>query len=1298
MVKKGKGKAPPAPKEALPPPGTSKTGKAKKPAETLQSLQALQSDPSVLPPPKPTAKQLLGGSSWTGKLPVNLFNELCQKQKWDKPVYDMKKTPEGFLCWVSISARDPKTQEVTRLEPFKIPASHKHLLCKETPLEARNYAATYALFRVCSMQNRHSVLPPDFKSLWRDFQALKAEDVKEGKEWIYSGDPFKTHREREEAKAAAEKKRQEVRAAAERAKSKPGAVPDGRMKGWTNAPKIEMGKKTRAQLESLLRRSSTWNPNGIEIPDDQRRKIVEELSRIGFRPSHVDEASSYCKDKDETLEWLLIHVPEDDLPSWALPGTYTAGVTVGATNLKREGAIKRLSQSGYSLELCKEVYDDAGGDEGKAAEVLQRILLGRADKPEGDADSEEPEFYGTPEELWEEETESLESVFGENFTRESPTFVQVRLDTLTDPHSRKEIKASLQYRKSPNYPSQLLVGLVANLPSYVKLALLRKSLEYIEESLKGEPMKMYFVVDWVQHNAQDIIKNPGKLLDISSVASTASETQPANAKPARAARRRAAKPKLINWTPDAASKEEWQRRQNMPAWKEMVAARQKLPAWRVKDAIIGTVTANHVTIISGETGSGKSTQSVQFILDHLYGKGLGKCVNMLVTQPRRISALGLADRVSEERCSRVGEEIGYAIRGESRRGPQTRVTFVTTGVLLRRLQVSGGRVEDVVASLADVSHVVVDEVHERSLDTDFLLTLLREVMKARKEGLKLILMSATLDAASFKNYFAAEGLSVGTVEIEGRTFPVEDYFLDDIVHMTGFHPDGYEQMTGALQGEAIGKTIQKLGYRINYDLIVETARAIDSELSAAKKTGGILVFLPGVAEISRACNMLASLTSLHVLPLHASLETRDQKRVFARPPPGKRKVVVATNVAETSITIDDIVAVIDSGKVKETTFDPQNNMRKLEENWASRAACKQRRGRAGRVQEGLCYKLFTRNLEQQMAERPEPEIRRVPLEQLCLSVRAMGIRDVTTFLGRSPTPPEATAVEGAVRLLRRMGALDGDELTALGTQLAMIPADLRCGKLMVYGSIFGCLDDCVTIAAILSTRSPFVSPAEKREAAREARAQFSSGEGDLLTDLAAFREWGEARAQLQPRAVRAWCEDNFLSQHTLSDISSTRAQYYDSLREAGIPTSGPASSGGSPALLRAVTAASFAPQIARIQFPDKKFASSHSGAVELDPEARMIKYFSQDHGRVFVHPGSTLFGSQGFPGLGGQVGFVSYFSLVATSKVFVRDLTRELLCPCSTLPFFTERRKANNPQPSTYTLSSSSRALYPQTP
>lgn len=1307
MVKKGKAKAAPA----APPvkdassggpsskgggsggPGSGSGPKGKKGAPD-PGQQVPESH--LLAPPKPTVKQIIGGSSWTGKLPVNLFNELCQKQKWNQPVYDMKKTPEGFSCWVSLSAKDPKTQELIKLEPFKIPASHKHLLTKPTALEARHYAATYALFRVCSMQNRHAVLPPDFRSLWKEFASLKTQDVKDGKEWMYSADPFKTYRDREDAKAAAEKKRQEAKAAAEKAKSMPGASglalrgsvldssgkPSNLMKGWSIAPKIEMGKRVRVQLEGLLRRTSTWNPYGVQIPSDERKRIVAEFTRLGFRPSHIEEAASYCKDKEETLEWLLIHVPEDDLPSWALPESYAAGISVGATDLKREAAIKRLSLPGYSVDLCRQVYDRAGGVEGKAAESLQRILLDKADDaaPDTAENDDDGLYFGTPEENWQEETESLESVFGDKFKRESANLIQVRLDDVTD-HSKKVVNATVQFRMSPSYPAQLLLGIVANLPSYIKLALLRKALEYVEESLKGEPMKMYFVVDWIQQNIHGIIENPGKLLDISSVSSAASESHTAGAKPLRSGRRKPPAPKPIKWVSDTAATAAWQQRQETSGWREMLAGRKKLPAWRVKEQIVRTVAQNNVTIISGETGSGKSTQSVQFILDDLYSEGLGKCVNMFVTQPRRISALGLADRVAEERCSKVGEEVGYAIRGESRRGPDTRITFVTTGVLLRRLQVSGGRIEDVIASIADVSHIVVDEVHERSLDTDFLLTILREVMRRKNDALKLVLMSATLDAASFRNYFAAEGLSVGLVEIEGRTFPVEDYFLDDIVHLTGFQPDGYDQYYGGegLDGEAVGKTIQKLGHRINYNLIAETARAIDSELLAAKKAGGILVFLPGVAEINQACHMLRSLGSLHVLPLHASLETKEQKRVFARAPPGKRKVVVATNVAETSITIDDIVAVIDSGKVKETTFDPQNNMRKLEENWASRAACKQRRGRAGRVQEGKCYKLFTRNLEQQMAERPEPEIRRVPLEQLCLSVRAMGIRDVTDFLGRSPTPPDATAVEGAIKILRRMGALDGDELTALGRQLSMIPADLRCGKLMIYGSIFGCLDDSVTVAAILSTKCPFVAPAEKRDLARDARAHFSRGDGDLLTDLNAFHQWNSMmRNRVPQRQVRAFCEENFLSFQTLSDIASTRIQYYAALSEAGITSpssvsdSGPRSSSSSPfssspagasspdlsnnSLLRAVTAAAFTPQIARIQFPDKKFISSVSGAVEMDPEARMIKYFTQDNGRVFIHPSSTLFGAQSFPS---GAAFVSYFSLISTSKIFIRDLTRK---------------------------------------
>ncbi|KAK4138031.1 P-loop containing nucleoside triphosphate hydrolase protein [Trichocladium antarcticum] len=1219
-------------------------------------------------PPKPTARQLIGGASWTGKLPVNLLQEHCQKQKWDRPDYNTIKTKEGFSVLVSLSARNPKTNEVTKLPPFKLPPTHVHLAYKPTALEAKHFAATYALYRVCNMKNLHMMLPPDYKALWKDFEALKKQDVKEGKAWMYEADPFQAARERDEARVVAEKKRAAMQAAREKAAADndPGAS----LAGWAAVPKIEMGSKTRTQLEDLLRRETVWNPHGVVMTAAQKGAIVKEFRELGFRQSHVEEAVEECKDREETLEWLLVHIPEDDLPRWALPERYSAGVTVGATDLKREGVIKRLAQSGYSLDLCRKILDANGGDEGKAAEALQKLLMSSGAGGQDAAQEEEIDSWRSPEECWEEEMATLEASFGEHYTRTSPEVCQIRIDSVTNGPSTN-IETFLQFRKSPQYPAQVILCIEASLPAYIKLSIIKKALTYARGSLQGEEARIYFVASWVQENINEIIERPGALRDVAAVSSGASEEPAYVHKPTR---RRPRFPKPINWTPNPRSKLEWAARAETPGYKKMLFQRERLPAWQVRFEVVQTVNENQVTIISGETGSGKSTQSVQFILDDLYNKGLGNGANIIVTQPRRISALGLADRVAEERCTQVGQEIGYIIRGESRTGLNTKITFVTTGVLLRRLQTSGGQVEDVVASLADVSHIVVDEVHERSLDTDFLLSIIRDVLYKRRD-LKLILMSATLDAASFRDYFTADNqnVTVGLVEIAGRTYPVQDYYLDDVIRITDFTPRGrYDYYddgpsnTASSEVDPINKIIQKLGTRINYDLVAETAKAIDENLSSQQKAGGILIFLPGVAEINRACNALRAFPSFHVLPLHASLETREQKKVFSPAPPGKRKIVVATNVAETSITIDDIVAVIDSGRVKETSFDAQTNMRKLEETWASLAACKQRRGRAGRVQAGKCYKLYTRNLEFQMAERPEPEIRRVPLEQLCLAVRAMGIRDISHFLSRAPTPPEATAVEGAISMLRRMGAIDGDELTALGQQLAMIPADLRCGKLMVYGAIFNCLDDCVTIAAILSSKSPFVSPGERRDEAKAAKMRFARGDGDLLTDLRAYQEWDAQMADrsVQQHRVRAWCADNFLSFPTLSDIASTRTQYYSALAEMGIITRrfppGPSSSSSPPTttastpLLRALTASAFSPQLCRIQFPDKKFATSVSGAVELDPEAKTIRYYSQDSGRVFVHPSSTLFDSQGFSG---NAAYLSYFSMISTSRVFVRDLT-----------------------------------------
>lgn len=1223
---------------------------------------------------KPDTRTLIAGSSWTGKLPMTLFNEHCQKQKWDKPEYTIHRNGKGFTGGVVLRQKNAKTQEITTLPPVVPPPDYlKERGTQESAVEARHFAAAYALFRVSNMKNIHMMLPPQYRDLWKgDFQDLKSEAVAQGNGYLYEADPFLAKKHQDEAKAAKEKARADkVKQQAEDKKSEVVSL-DGQvqskhvLKGWMRVPKVEMGTRTRREVERLIRQGGAWNPHSVNLKAAERKAIVDDLSSIGFRTSHAEEAAELCKDREECLEWLLTHVPEDDLPKWCLPDNYLAGVSLASGDMKREGKLKRLSASGYPLEVCSDTLDLCAGDEARAAEMLQNKLL-EATSSTSNATIES--------EAWDEEQATLEAIFGDRYTNHN-RICTIKLD-LQSP-SKKPITLKARPPMS-DYPSNIpVISIEADLPAYVRLSVLKQALSVAKSEYLGEQM-LFNIVDWLEQNIPRVIENPGRLSEVASVASTPSG--PIASRPRGGNQRR--RPEPISWdTQDSRSQrllEDWRVKQSTPSQQNMLKARQGLPAWKLQDDIVSSVTTNQVTIISGETGSGKSTQSVQFILDDLIRRSFGQQANIICTQPRRISALGLADRVADERCGKVGDEVGYAIRGESKQKPGvTKITFVTTGVLLRRLQTSGGSTDDVVRSLADVSHVVIDEVHERSLDTDFLLVLLRDVLKKRKD-LKLILMSATLDAEMFENYFRASS-SVGKVGIEGRTHPVQDIYLDDIVRWTGFgsvEPDdsdaandlderGYSGSGTSTPQQVqpnIGKALRAVGTRINHDLIARTVDYIDQKLGNAD--GGILIFLPGVAEIDQTLRALRNMPNLHALPLHASLQSSEQRRVFPKPPRGLRKVIAATNVAETSITIEDIVAVIDTGRVKETSFDPANNMVKLAEVWASRAACKQRRGRAGRVRAGECYKLYTKSAEAKMAERPDPEIRRVPLEQLCLSVRAMGVVNVPDFLASALTPPESLAVEGALRLLARVGAMDRTDLTALGQHLSMIPADLRCGKLMVYGATFGCFEACVTIAAILTVKSPFVSPQTKREESKAARAIFGNGHGDLICDLKAYEDWAGRRSAGEPTSViRRWCDENFLNHQTLMDISTNRTQYISSLQEIGFIPTGyrPGSSAyealnrhnTSETLLRALVAGSFQPQVARIEFPDKKYAASSSGAVELDPEARTIKYFNEENGRVFVHPSSTLFDAQGFPG---NSVYMSYFTKMATSKVFIRDLT-----------------------------------------
>lgn len=1191
---------------------------------------------------------------------------------------------------VFLKTTNPKTKEVDVLPPFKLPTSYKELFVQPSALEARHFAATYALFRVCSMRNIHMMLPPLYRDLWKkEFQEMKTEDFKAGKSWMYEADPFAAKQEREEAQALIAKKRDGrqkessvteplVNLGVAYDQSSKGVVRNA-SRGWTQLPKIDLGKRTRARIEELIRKNAVWNPHKSIISDFQRRNIIHELIDLGFRKSHIEEATLECKDREETLEWLLIHVPEDDLPKWSLPEGYTAGISMASGDLKKEAILQRLASAGYSLELCENILNMNQGDEGCAAEDLQKGLVNGNDQVEEQISAKKQDLAdnqaGEEFFLWAQEQETLEAIYGDRFEVISPDLYEIKLHV-----PPAKLLYTLSVRKPKLYPqSAPIISIISpELPAYIRLSMVRQAIAKANADFIGEPM-IFSLADWLETKIPRIMENPGKLRDISAGATGLRDALSIPSKVHLPIRKLDYYANIPRSASDSVLFDLWNLKQQTPKQQRMLEGRRLLPAWELKEDIVKVVSGHQVTIISGETGSGKSTQSVQFILDDMIRQRMGTKVNIICTQPRRISAIGLADRVSDERCSLMGDEVGYAIRGESAQKPGlTKITFVTTGVLLRRLQSSGGSTDSIVAALANVSHVVVDEVHERSLDTDFLLVLLKAVLERRKD-LKLILMSATLDADVFENYFHNVS-TVGRIEIQGRTFPVEDYHLDDIIRLTGFEGGSRRDKAEDDDSEisdvdnlepSIARTIQSIGIRINYDLIASTVRAIDAQLGS--QDGGILIFLPGTMEINRTLDAIRGMPRIHPLPLHASLMSNEQRRVFPPAPRGMRKVIAATNVAETSITIGDIVAVIDCGKVKETHFDPQNNMVKLEEVWASKAACKQRRGRAGRVRAGKCYKLYTRNAEAKMAERPEPEIRRVPLEQLCLSVRAMGVKDVPAFLASALTPPEDMAVEGAIDLLGRMGALDGDDLTALGRHLSMIPADLRCGKLMVFGATFGCLEACLTIAAILTVKSPFVLPQAKREDSKTARAAFAPNQGDLLCDLRAYEEWSVMKTSSTYREVKNWCDQNFLSGQTLNDISSNRSQYLSSLKEAGfLPASYQSTNHSSlnahnanAALLRALIAGAFNPQLARIDLPDKKFAPSISGAVELDPEARTIKFFNQDNGRVFVHPSSTLFTAQGF--VGGAL-FMSYFNKMATSKVFIRELTRKLPNPPKTHP------------------------------
>lgn len=555
---------------------------------------------------------------------------------------------------------------------------------------------------------------------------------------------------------------------------------------------------------------------------------------------------------------------------------------------------------------------------------------------------------------------------------------------------------------------------------------------------------------------------------------------------------------------------------------------------------------------------------------------LGKPCKIYCTEPRRISAISLARRVSEELGEGKGDLgtsrslVGYSIRLEASTSRETRLVYATTGIVMRMLEGSN--------DLQEITHLVLDEVHERSIDSDFLLIVLKKLLKRRKD-LKVVLMSATVDAEKFSNYLG--GAPVLTVP--GRTFPVQVAYLEDAVELTGYNPDQRNQeKVIELDDEPEVETDKSLKpellkelknysprtrnalaqmdeYRIDFDLILQLIARIASDPVYIPYSKAILVFLPGIAEIRTLNDMLMGDRNLAeswlIYPLHSTIATEEQEAAFLVPPPGMRKIVLATNIAETGITIPDVTCVIDTGKHREMRFDERRQLSRLIDTFISRANAKQRRGRAGRVQEGLCFHLFTKyRHDKVMSDQQTPEMLRLSLQDLAIRVKICKIGGIEETLGEALDPPSAKNIRRAIDALVDVRALtaSSEELTPLGIQLARLPLDVFLGKLILLGAIFKCLDMALTVAAILSSKSPFAAPFGQRNQADSVRKGFKKGDSDLLTVYNAYLAWKRVcQAATGGGAEFQFCRKNFLSPQTLANIEDLKGQLLSAVIDSG---------------------------------------------------------------------------------------------------------------------------------------------------
>eukprot|EP00756_Hemistasia_phaeocysticola_P061432 Hpha_TRINITY_DN4922_c0_g1::TRINITY_DN4922_c0_g1_i1::g.51321::m.51321/K14442/DHX36, RHAU; ATP-dependent RNA helicase DHX36 len=635
-------------------------------------------------------------------------------------------------------------------------------------------------------------------------------------------------------------------------------------------------------------------------------------------------------------------------------------------------------------------------------------------------------------------------------------------------------------------------------------------------------------------------------------------------------------------------------------------ARSRLPMWgareEMRDACSGPT--GEVVLVLGATGCGKTTQAPQFILDDAIRAGQ-HCL-ILATQPRRISTMAVAERVADERGERIGESVGYKMRFEESASARTHLLFCTVGTVLRFM---AGNPE-----LRGVTHLVIDEVHERGLHTDVLLTLVRDLLRGpRRHDLRVILMSATVDPTPFRQFFG--GLHM--VEVPGKTnYPIEELWLEDILlrctpnHQPlqprrprgGWGAAGYDQVPGAgmlpglpvssdqvvrAMGQQYASVADKLatyhcasGEYIDYGLV----QAVIDKIHVSGGEGAVLVFLPGWGEIKEVITLLEQsrhATQYQVLPLHSRVPMKEQARVFHSPPAGQRKIILATVIAETSITVEDVVFVVDCGKSRMTFFIGDLGISSLRTVWAARSNCTQRRGRAGRCRPGVWFKLYSSLQWDRLDDFVEPEMVRTPVEEIALDIAAQNLGPIVALLRKCPSPPPEDHLHLALSTLWCLGALqspDGAQgVTPLGKQLARLGVHPVLGKMLLLGGLFRCLNYSASVCAGLGYKTPFVFPLGKEREADEAKRWLAKGsKSDHIALVRALQGYEKSG----PR----FAHDNFLSPPTMEHILRLKRELLQNCGSLGItPADDHQDDAFLTEVLRAVLVAGLFPRLAQVK-------------------------------------------------------------------------------------------------------------------